>query len=111
MIVGGLDNVDIVTRRKLVKWLLRRKSINIIIETTNIREMVELYPKQYIFEGRQLRLQTEKDPSLKEIYLKRWNTIREHDKASSNVSEQKEEKEFDSMLRIELDRERIKVNL
>lgn len=78
MIVGGLDNIDIVTRRKLVKWLLRRKSINIIIETTNIREMVELYPKQYVFEDRQLRLQGEKDPNLKEIYLKRWDTIREH---------------------------------
>jgi hypothetical protein len=31
VIISGLDNIDIVTRRKLIKWLLKRKSINILI--------------------------------------------------------------------------------
>jgi ABC-type multidrug transport system fused ATPase/permease subunit len=64
VILSGLDDIDIVSRRKLTKWLMRRKSLNIIIETTNLREMVELYPKQYVFEGQKLRLQLEKDPEM-----------------------------------------------
>ena len=60
VIVDGLDNIDIVSRRKLMKYLLKKKSINIIIETTNVREMVELYPKQYVFQGLKLKLQSEK---------------------------------------------------
>ena len=43
-----------------MKYLLKKKSINIIIETTNVREMVELYPKQYVFQGLKLKLQSEK---------------------------------------------------
>lgn len=104
VIVSGFDNLDIVTRRKLTKWLMRRKSINIIIETTNLREMVELYPKQYVFERQQFRLQQEKDPNLKEVYLKRWDTMREHDVVSSSAGDQRDEKEFDSMLKIEIEK-------
>lgn len=30
-----------------------------VIETTNIQEMVELYPKQYVFEGLKIRLKAD----------------------------------------------------
>ncbi len=48
VIINGLDNIDIVSRRKLMKWLIKLKTINILIETTNVREMIELYPKRYV---------------------------------------------------------------
>jgi ABC-type lipopolysaccharide export system ATPase subunit len=94
VIIDGLDNIDIVSRRKLMKWLLKHKTINILIETTNVREMIELYPKQYIFEGLTLKLQFERDESEKDLYLKRLDTVRDHELKSvrSSFTEQKDEK-------------------
>ena len=31
IIVSGFDNIDIVSRRKLTKWILKQKKINIVI--------------------------------------------------------------------------------
>jgi ABC-type sugar transport system ATPase subunit len=36
VIVDGFDNIDIVSRRKLTKYLLKQTSINMLIETTNL---------------------------------------------------------------------------
>jgi hypothetical protein len=49
VIVNGLDHIDIVTRRAITNYLIKKSGINIVIETTNILDFVNLYPRKLIY--------------------------------------------------------------
>ena len=66
MIVDGFDNIDIVSRRKLTKYLLKQTSINILIETTSLAEIIKLYPRHLIFDALKITEQV-RDPAELEL--------------------------------------------
>ena len=55
VVINGFDHLDIVSRRKLTKYLIARESINILIETTNVTEVINFYPRRFTLEQQTLK--------------------------------------------------------
>ena len=55
-----------VTRRRLIKYLIKNSDINILIETTNITEIVHLYPRRLMFNNLKVTEQVMKESEMQE---------------------------------------------
>ena len=45
----GLGSVDTITRMLLTKYLIKRSDIDIVVEVSNRKEIVEIYPRNLVF--------------------------------------------------------------
>lgn len=58
VIVNGLDSLDIVSRRKLTKYLIQESHINLLLETTNTTDIINLYPRHLVFRNQKIQDKT-----------------------------------------------------